>query len=92
MLLNNRDLDIHAVNLDWSVFSYRVKFPRLCACIIEVRCHNINRFSTYRSLSVMSIKGFGLALTLTLGGTSNEMGNWITWFCVAALVINYFYS
>jgi hypothetical protein len=35
----------------------------------------------------MAVKGFGLALTLTLGGTSNEMGNWITWFCVGALVL-----
>jgi len=39
------------------------------------------------SLSVMAIKGFGLALTLTLGGIQNEMGNWITWFCVVALVV-----
>ncbi|XP_021956766.1 magnesium transporter NIPA2 [Folsomia candida] len=66
------------------IYHFRPKLPETSTYTLLIW---IGVCSLIGSLSVMSIKGFGLALTLTLGGTSNEMGNWITWFCVAALII-----
>lgn len=39
------------------------------------------------SLSVMSVKGLGLALMQTVTGTENQLGNWLTWFCFVTLVL-----
>ncbi|CAG7734621.1 unnamed protein product [Allacma fusca] len=39
------------------------------------------------SLSVMSVKGVGLAFTVTLGGGRNEFTNWLTYFCIVTLVM-----
>jgi sulfite exporter TauE/SafE len=39
------------------------------------------------SLSVMSVKGFGLSLVSTFQGR-NEMGKWLTWFCVGSLILS----
>ncbi|ODN00835.1 Magnesium transporter NIPA2 [Orchesella cincta] len=38
------------------------------------------------SLSVMSVKGLGLAMMQTIGGVQNEMNNWLTWFCLLTLI------
>lgn len=46
--------------------------------------------SSVGSLSVMSCKGLGLALKMSINGTSNEMENWLTWallFCVIFCVM-----
>ncbi|XP_043271286.1 magnesium transporter NIPA2 isoform X2 [Venturia canescens] len=46
--------------------------------------------SSVGSLSVMSCKGLGFALKMTINGTSNEMENWLTWallFCVIFCVM-----
>jgi hypothetical protein len=40
------------------------------------------------SLSVMFVKGFGLAMTVTISGERNEFTNWLTWLCVISLVLS----
>ena len=39
------------------------------------------------SLSVMSCKGLGLAITNTVSGVRNELTNWLTYFCLFTLLL-----
>ncbi|GAB6027291.1 hypothetical protein CHUAL_001573 [Chamberlinius hualienensis] len=39
------------------------------------------------SLSVMSVKGIGIAIKETFAGVNNEFSNWLTWFFLVSLVL-----
>lgn len=43
--------------------------------------------SAVGSLTVMSCKGLGLAIKETLGGKSNEFGNWLTYFFLITVIV-----
>ncbi|XP_046611391.1 magnesium transporter NIPA2 isoform X1 [Neodiprion virginianus] len=43
--------------------------------------------SSIGSLTVMSCKGLGLALKETISGSTNELGNWLTWVLLLTVIL-----